>query len=103
MTTLLTLPLEIRNFVYRELLVDRNHARRPQLYGEGAETALHTAILCTCRQIYDEAATILYKENIFLYRTRWFLKRLDRSMDRGRDTFKDETFKRINHVRNIPL
>lgn len=52
-----TLPPEIRNFVYGHILP--NHIRpRPQ--SEGA--AVDTAILCTCKQINQEALSLFYDQ-----------------------------------------
>lgn len=97
MTTFLTLPLELRNMVYRELLVDKDHARKPQPYGPKAKETLHKTILCTCRQIYEEASTVFYKDNVSLYHVDRFDFR-DGSLSRRGDTLADEKFKQIDHV-----
>jgi hypothetical protein len=68
------LPIEIRNEVYKLLLVNDalsttsvlsfwrkyNHHERLEQFG------LHPTILRTCRQIYDEASNVLYAANTFI-------------------------------------
>src|SRR6267378_3922920 len=69
---LMKLPLEIRNRVYRELLLSENSLRMVDL--ESADiNGLHPVILRTCRQVYNEATKVLYEENEFR------IRRVDRS------------------------
>ncbi|CAG8978966.1 hypothetical protein HYALB_00012419 [Hymenoscyphus albidus] len=63
----LTLPLEIRMMVYRLLLVsdepipDSSQLRCVEYAG------IYPAILRTCRQVLNEAGTMLYAENVFTF------------------------------------
>ncbi|KAF1980371.1 hypothetical protein BU23DRAFT_7552 [Bimuria novae-zelandiae CBS 107.79] len=61
----LELPREIRDMVYRELLLDTHplvvHLRRAYRYEAG--TTPYHAILRTNKQIHDEAAAVFYGEN----------------------------------------
>lgn len=68
--SLITLPGEIRNAIYEELLVheepiiaadenDTMPASKPTL-------RLGTALLATCRQIHSEASPCFYSSNVFL-------------------------------------
>lgn len=61
----LGLPREIRNLIYRELLLNTHplivHMRR--VYRFDASTTPWPAILCVNKQIHDEAAAVLYGEN----------------------------------------
>ncbi|SLM36869.1 hypothetical protein LPUS_06569 [Lasallia pustulata] len=52
---LLSLPAEVRNIIYRHLLIG----------GRAATAAPHAQILRTCKQINHEATGILYAENVF--------------------------------------
>ena len=80
-------PAEIRNQVYRELLIskDREWFDRPDLMMKAKTSRLvydtespaedvyprdlgvHVAILQTCHRVYVEALPILYRENIFAF------------------------------------
>ncbi|KAK7427967.1 hypothetical protein QQZ08_005580 [Neonectria magnoliae] len=69
----LRLPLEIRDKVYREILV----VKFPILVRDGwrriyarKRPGIDTAILRTSRQLYRETVRVLYGENTFLYRLR---------------------------------
>ncbi|KAL2268615.1 hypothetical protein VTJ83DRAFT_3461 [Remersonia thermophila] len=81
---LLTLPVEVRDKIYRHLLVSPRPihvqhlwtkvARRPtprRLRRGGADVdstaAIDTRILSVCRQTADEGTRVLYSENLFLY------------------------------------
>ncbi|OAG03908.1 uncharacterized protein CC84DRAFT_1166063 [Paraphaeosphaeria sporulosa] len=61
----LGLPREIRDLIYRELLLNTHpmivHLRRVHRFEASAKP--HPAILGTNKQIHDEAASILYGEN----------------------------------------
>ncbi|KAF2442763.1 hypothetical protein P171DRAFT_433176 [Karstenula rhodostoma CBS 690.94] len=61
----LGLPREIRNLIYRELLLNTHplivHMRRVHRFE--ASTIPYTAILRANKQVHDEAAAILYGEN----------------------------------------
>ena len=61
----LKLPAEIRNMIYRYLVVSRsaspiNLTDTSKWYTAGG---IQTAILCANKQVFDEAANILYSEN----------------------------------------
>jgi hypothetical protein len=70
------LPPEIRNKIYRLLLVNPDLAERScvekdnqfrrQTSGEPVAYELSPALLTTCKQIYREASHVLYEENVFL-------------------------------------
>ena len=69
--SLLQLPSELRIEIYRNLLcINRTRQQKPlsesQLSTSRYRWNLHTAILATCRQINDEARTILIRENSFV-------------------------------------
>lgn len=87
----LLLPGEVRNQIYRSLLVDESisigqyryrwlkpfapehqHGFLPGYVGYNfpSSTEMHVAILRTCRQIYNEAITIFLGENIFWFNGR---------------------------------
>ena len=76
--TLLTLPLELRNIIYTELLSERSKPLVLYHYRKGRETFfnLYPSILRTNKQIYAEAISYLYNDNIFLLC-------LDRYISRG--------------------
>ena len=62
-TTFLDLPGELRNRVYKELLPDRDASQidpglNPKLREDGTTTS--TAFMATCKQIHQEAASMLY-------------------------------------------
>ena len=60
----LTLPRELRDLIYEDLLTLRlpNHSTRKKWHHGTA----HTSILCTCRQIRDEASRVLYSNQLLL-------------------------------------
>src|SRR5437667_7158347 len=70
---LLTLPVEIRLQIYDLLLVSRFGRIQDPLWANQAVVKLHTlqsrtmepGILQTCKQIYHEANSILYSQNVF--------------------------------------
>ena len=79
--TLLTLPLELRNIIYTELLSsERSKPLVLYNYSKGRETFfnLYPSILRTNKQIYAEAISYLYNDNIFLLQ-------LDGHVSRGCD------------------
>lgn len=57
----LNLPGEIRNQIYRELLVINTPPQYPQ-----PKTTICPLILAVCKQIHQEASAILYGENVFI-------------------------------------
>ena len=59
------LPLEIRNFIYEELLLDKKNPIGPQYDGEFDRKMLYPTILETCKQAYVEGSRILYECNVF--------------------------------------
>lgn len=62
------LPGEVRNKIYRNLLVHANYVdTEAQRLGRAVRTDLHPVILRVCKEIYNEAISILYGENIFRY------------------------------------
>ncbi|KAL8871609.1 MAG: hypothetical protein Q9174_002599 [Haloplaca sp. 1 TL-2023] len=73
--TFLSLPLEIRNMIYRELLVSGTAIKKPHKLVWNKKSimvsSLHpvkdidSAILRACRTIYDEALPVLYGKNTF--------------------------------------
>lgn len=92
----LQIPREIRDIIYRHLLLDIVHGIQPQYYGGVTSGRLHTGIMRTCRKVYEEAlagkhdpknsllnsahnirhtddqllSPVLYSENLFRYKTR---------------------------------
>ncbi|RDW88565.1 hypothetical protein BP6252_00597 [Coleophoma cylindrospora] len=61
--TFLDLPGEIRNHVYKLLLLVPSPST-PRILG--SDPSLHIQILAVCRQIHEEAAEMLYGSNTFL-------------------------------------
>ncbi|CAG8956762.1 hypothetical protein HYFRA_00011151 [Hymenoscyphus fraxineus] len=61
----LTLPLEIRMMVYRLLLVSHKPIPDSSQLGCMEYAGIYPAILRTCRQVMNEAGTMLYAENVF--------------------------------------
>ncbi|KAK0728047.1 hypothetical protein B0T26DRAFT_155952 [Lasiosphaeria miniovina] len=59
--SLLTIPLELRMLIYKELLIYPPLARQAQRQSR----SIHPAILVVCVQTHDEAAPVLYGENVF--------------------------------------
>jgi hypothetical protein len=55
----LTIPLEIRNRIYRHLL------RTDEPICHASQRSLWTQILATCRQVYEEGKVVLYGENVW--------------------------------------
>ncbi|KAK3373927.1 hypothetical protein B0T24DRAFT_679311 [Lasiosphaeria ovina] len=60
--SLLTLPLELRMLIYKELLIYPPLARQAE---RRQSRSIHPAILVVCVQTHDEAAPVLYGENVF--------------------------------------
>lgn len=63
----LDLPAEIRNDIYRQVLVQEEPVDFP-LSTSSDRPNLSAALLATCRQINEEAAQILYGDNRFVLR-----------------------------------
>lgn len=68
--TLLTLPLELRNIIYSELLSSRPYGVEYLILYDNnkhhhAPCNLYPSILRTNKQIYAEAISYLYNDNIF--------------------------------------
>lgn len=90
-------PRELRDQIYRELLVNNVHSVRLLGSWRGEPPVgnrLHPAILRTCKQAYTEAFAMLYEENVF----RFSSERLDKvvqdySLSKG-------CLERIKHVCN---
>ena len=63
-------PLEIRNQIYEEILISKESAIRLRIqkapFG-GHRNKIHSAVLRTCKQIYDEASIVLFEHNRFRY------------------------------------
>lgn len=101
---LLTLPLELRRKIYRELLLDEHLPLQPQtrlITRIRTRKKIHTTILRACKQVYCEAIAVLYEENAFLYEILPFVHAYE---DRKRgDELTDENFKRINHVSSLKI
>ena len=99
---LLTLPLELRIPIYRELLLDEDLPLQPQ---KNSVTRIrsrkrkYTTILRACQQVYSEGMAVLYEENVFLYEILPFVYASE-GRKRG-DRLTDENFKRINHVSSM--
>ncbi|KAM0438684.1 hypothetical protein ACHAPT_001440 [Fusarium lateritium] len=80
LSSLFTLPVEIRLCIYRHLLISKSF---PTIYPDpsgfrvlppvyyNAPVQAHPQILATCRQINREATPILYSENIFRREFLW--------------------------------
>jgi hypothetical protein len=67
---LLRLPSELRNRIYELVLIQPDAIRLPQGRSESGKRDL----LCTCRQIHDEAVGIYYGSNAFIADCgSWFL------------------------------
>lgn len=67
------LPLEVRQAIYRHLLVAEYPIEVLHGWSEVRRwqgLALHSALLRTCARIHDEAAALLYSENVFSYALR---------------------------------
>ena len=93
------LPREIRDKIYRLLLVDEVNAIRLDL--SGSPKRLHPAILRACKQTYEEAISMLYEKNNFLFMRRTDLDvwsdRCDEASLRNCDPLK-ASFRRIKRV-----
>ncbi|OCK79475.1 hypothetical protein K432DRAFT_299781 [Lepidopterella palustris CBS 459.81] len=81
------LPAELRIQIYEELLVDAGSfvvlAARLQPQRPKQTKTLYTAILSTCRNIHDEASSVLYGSNSFWINTwpaRWCTAELVKSI-----------------------
>lgn len=62
----LSLPPEVRNIIYRLLLVRQGAVdKRGRTFWSASKPQLSTQLLRTCRRIHHEAITILYGENTF--------------------------------------
>lgn len=61
--TFLDLPGEIRNQIYRLLLIVPSPSTKRVL---GSDPAIYPQILCVCRKVHKEASEILYGANTFL-------------------------------------
>ena len=65
--SLLSIPVEIRNMIYRNLLVDSDKISFYFVNYRSADPRLHTSILTTCKQVSFEATRIFYAGNVFLF------------------------------------
>ncbi|KAK5731994.1 hypothetical protein LTR17_010947 [Elasticomyces elasticus] len=61
--TLLTLPPEMRNRIYREVLVEGDI----YIYTHSRFLPIEPALVRVCRQTRDEALAIYHKENVFVF------------------------------------
>ena len=63
------LPLEIRNQIYEEILISKEKAIRLTIetLEDTHSTKVHSAVLCTCKQVYAEASIIFWEHNRFRY------------------------------------
>ena len=68
----LDLPGEVRNEIYHLALVDDQHRLNLDPYSRLNKDSISasTALLCTCRQVYNEGLLIFYRENTFRKWTR---------------------------------
>lgn len=77
--------LDIENSGLRFLLgIQDSDKGRPELLGElkGTSEPLYTAMFFVCRQIYDEASSVLYKHNTFVF-TRFYANYLTQTDCQG--------------------
>ena len=89
-------PLEVREQVYRELLVNQDGAI--ELDGRYCnKRKLYTAILRTCKQAYTEASAVLYEQNHFRFESWPEATSLDRN------GILEGNFARIKQVSYVPL
>ena len=67
----LTLPKELRDLIHEDLLTLRlpSHSTRKKWHHGTA----HTSILCTCRQIRDEASRVLYSNQLLILFNKEFM------------------------------
>ena len=101
---LLTLPLELRRTIYRELLLDKDLPLQPQSYWVTRirpRRKIQPTILRACKQVYSEGMEILYEENVFRYEILPFVYASE-GRKRG-DRLLDENFERINHVSSVQI
>ena len=93
MASFIYLASELRNEVYRLLLVDEGglHPTRPK-------TKLETNILLTNKKVYEEASSILWGENQFVFEYRSLALRCNGRLLKGRDHLSMQTFAQIRHV-----
>ena len=104
--TFLSLPLEIRNMIYRELLVSATAIKKPHKLVWNKKSimvnSLHpvkdidSAILRVCRTIYDEALPVLYGKNTFEFCKPRKLRDFSHGILDGRTTS-------MNHPCKIPV
>lgn len=66
MAHLLDLPTEVRLEIFRQLLLTK-HTKRAAPYQFAFPHTLQPAVLCVCRQFHQEAAHVLYRENVFVH------------------------------------
>lgn len=87
------LPLEIRNLIYDELLLDKKNAIGLQGHREPDWKKLCPTILRTCKQAYAEGSSILYECNVF---------RVDQTslqhLGFVKCDFQNKNFLRVKHV-----
>ncbi|RYP38162.1 hypothetical protein DL767_002679 [Monosporascus sp. MG133] len=69
----LRLPLEIRLQIYALLLVrpEPIFLTKPVIQDRSPAGPVHTAILRACRQVYDEASPVFWRDNVFEFSYLW--------------------------------
>ncbi|RYP90369.1 hypothetical protein DL770_003516 [Monosporascus sp. CRB-9-2] len=69
----LRLPLEMRLQIYALLLVrpEPIFLTKPVIQERGPAGPVHTAILCVCHQVYDEASPVFWRDNVFEFSYLW--------------------------------
>ncbi|TGO26376.1 hypothetical protein BPAE_0061g00480 [Botrytis paeoniae] len=83
-------PLEVRNQIYKELLVNNilgtaDSVSRSESYGADTKYDLSPQVLRVCHQIYVESLDVLYKENTFYIACFRVDNHLSMDMDTGSD------------------
>lgn len=77
----LELPRELRDMIYRHLLVADEPIRDLDSHHPVSPTDLHPQILATCSQLLDEAQSILYGDNVLRMRVRDFIDQFRMVLD----------------------
>lgn len=89
-------PLEIRNQIYEELLISREHAIKLRLRkapNHKHPNKIQSAVLRTCKQIYDEASIVLFEHNRFRF-TSYTPSWLNYLKD-------DPSYKNLNRIKHV--
>lgn len=84
----LSLPAELRNQVYRLTFVTKEKLN----FGLPRNFSRSSAMLRTCRQVHEEARSILYSENVFLFQRRSERRHPTWTSDASEIGYKDVRF-----------